>query len=390
MLRSVRILHTSDIHLGRMAGLGQATAAHHRLIEQSFERVCRAASEQADVLLIVGDLLDKEAVFGTFVEKAVSILSAALGASPSLRVVIVAGNHDPAFLYQRPEWRLLAERIYVATEPGLIELEDLDLGIVALPWQAAKALTWRQWPSGMRLVAAAHTCFPPHPMESPQNCVLIPEEAASWPVSYVALGHYHDTKIHAVGNTRLVYSGAPEIMDLGHVGKGQALWVTVREDGSVDFEPFATGELTGLGSQAWQWTELAEPRVQSLEARLAEMADAQALLRVRVQGPRERPAALDLAGILGKMADRFFCLDLRDETTPVPDVEAAAQAGDFTVLGRFVRLAHEALAEAEKRATTADQDTQALSGTGAAEEAAILREALLLGCYLLGGREEGQ
>ncbi len=382
MPQPVNLLHTGDIHLGRMAGLGQATAAHQQHIERAFARLTEAAAERADILLITGDLLDREALFGTFVERAVSGLATALAASDRLQIVLIAGNHDPASLYRRPEWRALSERVTIVTEPSLLEFEDLDLAMVTLPWLSGEALTWRSWPAGTRVVVAAHTCYPPPPHVG-QDCLLTPEEAAGWPASYIALGHYHSISTHLAGATPAVYAGAPEIMDLSHTGTGKAVWVTVAEEGPAAYEFFETGQLHGLGSQAWQWAELAEPRVETLRSRLEAIGDPRALLRVRLEGLRQGPLPLGDTELLDALTDRFFYLDVQDRTEPAPDLEELGDLPEMTVLGRFVKLAREALAEAERRAAQARQAGDGEADRAAREEAAALREALLLGCHLL-------
>jgi DNA repair exonuclease SbcCD nuclease subunit len=383
--RSVRVLHTGDVHLGRKAGLGHATRNHHRLIGEAFSKTAKLAAEQADLLLIAGDLFDDKALFGTFVEHAVKTLQEALDASQNLRVIVVAGNHDPPSIYHRPEWRVLEERVFIVTEPTLLELDDLELAVLALPWQPAKSLSWDGWPSGARVIAAAHACYPPPPAahSQPDNCVLTTEEVQRWPVSYVALAHYHKPSTHRVGETHLAYSGAPEVIDLDHTGQGQALLVTLNEKGAVSIKALATGQLKGLGIQEWQWDALPPPQRATLRSRLSQLADPLALLRVRLCGLRRQALSKELEEIREELSNSFFYLDIRDETVVAPDVEELGEGDDFTVLGRFVRIAKEQLDNAKARLERAQRENNAEEEAATREEIAVLQEALLLGTHLL-------
>lgn len=370
-----RIVHTADVHLGRMAGLGPCTARHHERVAQAFERVASLAAEGADLLLIVGDLIDCEAGYGAFADRAVAILQQALAASPSLRVVIISGNHDPPSLYERPEWQPLGERVIIVTEPCVLAPERLgvDMHLVALPWMAAERLTWNDWPSGP-VVVAAHACFPPPPQPRPEDCLLSRDEVARWPVAYVALGHYHTASEDRIANVPVVMSGAPEIMDLGHTGRGGAFIVTVEEDGRATYRWEETGELIGLGVQDLDWQELPRPRLEALRGWLEERADPAALLRVRLRGVAERPLHDSLDALRQDIADLFFFLDIVDETRPAIDLERAEEVG-IGLVRRVLELAREKVRQAEAE--------------GDAERAELIRlAAAMVYSQLAGGEEE--
>ena len=62
--KPLRIVHTSDVHLGAYAGSGDAKwNARRELMELTFERVIDLANEtNADALLIAGDFFDNDRV----------------------------------------------------------------------------------------------------------------------------------------------------------------------------------------------------------------------------------------------------------------------------------------------------------------------------------------
>jgi DNA repair exonuclease SbcCD nuclease subunit len=385
MAGMVRIVHCADIHLGCTAGLGERTRDHQARIAQAFERVVNLAAQQADLLLIVGDLLNSDAVYGSFVERAVGILHAALQASPKLWVVIVAGNHDPPPVYQRREWQVLGERVLMVTEPQALPLEAWELTVVALPWRAGEELSWGKWPAQGQTIVAAHACFPPPPKADPQDCVLTEREVANWPVAYVALGHYHSFGEHRVGSIPVVYSGAPEILDPSQAGIGRAVLVTLEPGAPARYEPIPTGSLRGLGEMVIRWHELPQPREEQLRQQLRAHTSKEALLRVRLQGLRERPLEEMRAQLAEELADQFYCLDIRDDTRPAADLASIASGAAAGLGGRVAEIARRQIEALRGRAEAALAAGNEEEARQAQEEAVVAQDAANLVLSLLQG-----
>ncbi len=380
-------MFAADVHVGRVGGLGERTAEHQKAVLQAFERVVDLAVAEADVLVIAGDLIDREAVWGTYIEQAVAVLQGALERAPELRVVIVAGNHDPARVYRRPEWRALGdERVFIAVEPQVLEAEQLgvDVSVVALPWADGEALSWDRWPDGPTVVAA-HACFPPPQGARGKNCVLTPEEAGRWPVSFVGMGHYHRTGEHRAGDVPVVMVGAPEIMDLGHAGRGQVAIVRVAGEGPAEYEMVQTGRLVGLGIETVQWQELAEPRIQALRKYVQERAGQDVVWRLRIEGITDRPLGEALVQIADELGDEFFFFDLQDRTEPMAELAAGGP-----LIERVVEIAQQRAEKAEQAAEEAKQRGDPQAERKYRDEARALREAAALVVHLLTSTGEGQ
>ena len=83
----VRMLHTSDVHIGHVKGPGE----HHADVCQCPALGLAAAvlEHQADVLMISGDLFDHARLSDITVGATLEIV-----ASPGRLVVIIPGNHD--------------------------------------------------------------------------------------------------------------------------------------------------------------------------------------------------------------------------------------------------------------------------------------------------------
>ena len=87
MNHTVRMLHTSDVHIGHVTGPGD----HHADVCQCPVLGLAAAvrEHQADVLMIAGDLFDHARLSDSTVAATLDIVT-----SPGVPVVIIPGNHD--------------------------------------------------------------------------------------------------------------------------------------------------------------------------------------------------------------------------------------------------------------------------------------------------------
>src|SRR5437868_773213 len=87
----MRFLHTSDWHLGQ--------TLHH--FERGYEHQCfldwlldTISAEQADALLIAGDIFDNANPSAASQKQFHRFLRQAKNRAPNLNIVIIAGNHD--------------------------------------------------------------------------------------------------------------------------------------------------------------------------------------------------------------------------------------------------------------------------------------------------------
>ncbi len=139
----MRILHTSDWHLGHtLYGLSREFE-HQRFLNWLVEALVR---ERVDVLLICGDVFDA-ANPGARASKAYfGFLAAAQAALPTLQIVVIAGNHDSAQRLQAPREILARMRVHVVGEPrgadGDLKVEEMvvplhDVGGSIGGWCAA-------------------------------------------------------------------------------------------------------------------------------------------------------------------------------------------------------------------------------------------------------------
>jgi DNA repair protein SbcD/Mre11 len=267
----VRILHTSDWHLGRSfhrVGMLDAQAAH---VDHLVEVV---RSESVDVVLVAGDVYDR-ALPGVDV---VGLLDDALSrlTASGATVVLSSGNHDSARRLGFGSRLFEAARVHVRTQPARCAepvLLDDAYGAVALypfpylePALAAPALGCPTGAAaepashqsvlaaamqavradlaarraGTRSVVAAHAFVVGGQVSESERDISVGGvasvgQATFAGVDYVALGHLH-------GRQRLAetvrYSGSPLAYSFSEVGHTKGSWlVTLGRSGVESVQP---------------------------------------------------------------------------------------------------------------------------------------------------------
>ncbi|WP_144876851.1 exonuclease SbcCD subunit D [Microbacterium sp. 1.5R] len=268
----MRILHTSDWHIGRTFHGNSTMDALADVLGALAEQV---RQNQVDVVVIAGDVFDSATPAGG----AYTLLSDALVAlsDTGARVIVTSGNHDSAARLGF-QARLLRDGIHVLTDPLAIgtpiTVEDehgpvqffgipyLEPAIVRQHWPEAELRTQAQTVahamdlvrSGMqahpgRSVAISH-CFSAGvdatlglEREVRQGGLdVVPLSVFDGP-DYVALGHIHGRQQIS---ERVRYSGAPLHYSFGEQSKPRGSWLV---------------DLDAQGLAAVEWLALPVPRL---------------------------------------------------------------------------------------------------------------------------------
>jgi exonuclease SbcD len=87
----MRLLHTSDWHLGQTLHNFDRTYEHQRFLDWLLDTI---VAEQADALLIAGDIFDNSNPSAASQRQLYRFLQQARGRMPQLDIVVIAGNHD--------------------------------------------------------------------------------------------------------------------------------------------------------------------------------------------------------------------------------------------------------------------------------------------------------
>ncbi|MCZ4067606.1 exonuclease SbcCD subunit D C-terminal domain-containing protein [Microbacterium sp. H37-C3] len=277
----MRILHTSDWHIGRTFHGHSTLDALRGVLE---ELTAQVREHEVDVVVVAGDVFDSAApAAGCY-----ALLSDTLRgiADTGARVIVTSGNHDSAARLGF-QAGLLREGIHVLTDPAAvgtpITIADADgpVHFYGIPY-LEPALLRHLWPEarsqaavidramglvrddlavrGGRSVAIAH-CFAagveptPHLERDIQQGGLdvVPLSAFAG-VDYMALGHIHGRQQLAPA---VRYAGAPLHYSFGEGEKPRGSWLV-----DLDADGFADA----------RWLELPVPRrVVTLRGPLADV-----------------------------------------------------------------------------------------------------------------------
>ncbi|MBV6324988.1 exonuclease SbcCD subunit D C-terminal domain-containing protein [Duganella violaceipulchra] len=125
----MRLLHTSDWHLGQSLHNFERTYEHQHFLDWLLDTV---AAEQADALLIAGDIFDNANPSAASQKQLYRFLQQARERVPHLNLVVIAGNHDSPGRLEAPGPLLEAHGTRVVGSvqrkaDGEIDLEQLVL-----------------------------------------------------------------------------------------------------------------------------------------------------------------------------------------------------------------------------------------------------------------------
>lgn len=267
----MRILHTSDWHIGRSFH-GHATLDALRGVLENL--VAQVRESGVDVVVLAGDVFDSAApaasCYGLLTDTLVALSEA------GARVVVTSGNHDSAARLGFQS-ALLREGITVITDPGAVgvpvTIDDdhgpvhfygipyLEPAIVRHRWEGVELRSQAQTIAhamglvradaserGGRSVVISH-CFAAGVESTPGvereirqgNLDVVPLSAFDGP-DYVALGHIHGRQRLS---ERVRYAGAPLHYSFGEGDKPRGAWLV---------------ELDAAGLREVEWIDLPIPR----------------------------------------------------------------------------------------------------------------------------------
>ena len=205
--RKIRIIHTSDTHLGD----DWDPAAAERALSAVVDGVHRL---NADALLIAGDVFDNARISDAVLEFFLGEMSRA-----SVPAVILPGNHDlydGDTLYRRAPFSDAPLNLHIisGTQGQTLTFPELDLDI----WgRAMDSHTPSFRPlagipverNGRWLVGIAHGHFHFPDDTEERSSPIRPHEIAEAGCDYIALGHWERFEDVSQGGVTAYYSGSP-------------------------------------------------------------------------------------------------------------------------------------------------------------------------------------
>ncbi len=377
-MKSIRFIHTSDIHLDTsFSGSGFPSRLGDRkreAIRGTLRRILEDARRHSvRFVLVAGDLFEHDRVTPDTVEF-LKQLFARLG---DIRVFISPGNHDPFIHgspYREEQWPV---NVHIFREESFRSIELPDVGIrisgfgfahnrlEAHPFSTLPAL-----PDDLVNIVLAHASDVSRvPAGKVRHGPFSIEEIAGKNIRYCALGHYHQQA--AVANSldaaQVWYSGIPEGRAWDEEGPCGYLLGEI-DNGKIKVEGQTCNQypLRTIALDCDGFTS----REQILDGILQHRGssfDAGTILRIRLQGTLDAKLDLSLSQLEERLAGQALHIEWQDETAPSMDFDSIAH--ERTLRGRFVKTMNEHIAAASE------------------EERPLLERARLYGSEALLGRE---
>ena len=366
ILKSVKILHLADIHIGAaqsFLGAGANMRRYETLM--TFERIIDTAREQnVQVIAAAGDIFDSNNV----PEELIAPVFAKITAVPDIKVVFAAGNHDPLTAESPFKTRKLPQNLYVlGVTDDCITFDDIKLRVYGRSFESVYMAGEERFslapPDDNYINLMVLHGDMRSDMGSPYNSVT-PRFIESSGMDYIALGHIHKrTEIQRLGKTFFAYSGCPEGMGFDELGeKGVYMGEISKGENRLEFLLTARRmclyekiDVTGSETNA----AAAEKILAVLKEKYGENY-AENLFKIELTGT----ADVNTAEIQGRLGALYF-VKLRDKTESPVNYDELSR--EISLKGLFVKNMLSRLNAAEK------------------EEKENLKEALKLGLKAFDG-----
>jgi DNA repair exonuclease SbcCD nuclease subunit len=224
--RKIRLIHTSDTHLGDSWSPGAAERALTAVVDG-------VHTLAADALLIAGDVFDNARIPDSLLEFFVAEMKRV-----AVPAIILPGNHDlydAGSLYRRAPFESAPPNLHIirGTNGETIRFESLTLDVWGRamdnhtpsfrPLAGMRATKEDHW-----LVAMAHGHFHFPDDTEQRSSPIYGRQVAEAPCHYLALGHWERFEDVSQGDVTAFYSGSP----MGAASQRGEVAVNV-----VDFDP---------------------------------------------------------------------------------------------------------------------------------------------------------
>ena len=238
----MKLIHIADPHLGAVPDSGFPWSADRaRALWQTFSQaVSRAEEEQADLLLIAGDLFHRQPL-----KRELKEVNALFSRLTHTRVVLIAGNHDyisASSNYRQFSW---CPQVIFFRESRLqrVLFPELNTAVYGRSYHSredtAPLYPWRPIEDdGTIRILLAHGGDEKH-------CPYNRKELSRAGFHYVALGHIH--KPNSVFSDHVVNPGALEPIDSNDLGPhGYVIAEVTREQADIRWGPCASAGYLSL------------------------------------------------------------------------------------------------------------------------------------------------
>ena len=340
----MKFIHMADVHWGMIPDSDKPWSKDRAqaLKDSLTEAVKKAKELDVDLILISGDLFHRQPLGKDL--KEVNYLFSTI---PSIRVVIIAGNHDkirPNSVVLSFDW---SSNVTFIKDEELtsVYFEDINTEVTGFSYHSSEIrenlLDQLTAPSDEKIhILMAHG--------GDQNHLPFDRQAlANTNFSYIALGHIH--KHEVLAENKMAYPGSPEPLDKTETGPhgiyfGEISFST-RKVTSLAFIPISKVQYIPLIVNITPATtnmELEDRIAQEIKKRGAEN-----IYRFRIRGMRDPDITFDLE----VLSSRWKIVEIIDESEPVYDFSALFAEHPGDMIGFYIQaLQKEDMSPVEKKA----------------------------------------
>ncbi len=369
----LRILHTSDLHLGaKFTFLGLKGKEHRRQLLATFSQIIDLAiTAQVDLFIIAGDLFDSNNPSRQTVDAVLSGFRHLDNAG--IDIVITPGTHERIgrdCIYLHEFWNDFSQ-LTIFGEGGWNSKKLKNIKTTVYGWgydgrhpgDILKQLRLDPADDSHFRIGILHGSLLRRGMVEDDEVIFSQESLEQCGLDYLALGHWHSFLDCSQGKTKAFYPGPPEPIAVGDNG-GKVILVTLSREDSSEIKPVQVGKRRFIRKVINM--EMVSDSVQ-LKNMLKEWADLDCFLSVSLRGPTLFPDLIDLDELEEELSPLFFGIRISNESFPAPQFLDKFRSTGL-VTSEFVRIAEEHIKNS--------------SG----EERLIAEEALRLGLAYLEGR----
>lgn len=313
----MKILHTSDTHLGReLSNIDPMTMVSKRGLDylESFKNVCKIAlSEKVELFIIAGDMFDTPSPPQFYIIESMKMLKKVSKAG--ITTLIINGNTDSSTKNNPLAYLAEIDNVYVVTKPDTFIFGSYD--IICVPYSVGSFSNILQdmlsLSSSDRKILVSHILLEEAKRGSEVfesidsnyivNLSIIPDKFV-----YVALGHAH--KFQQVSNLPIFYSGSTERLDFSEENEDKYALV-VEIDGSITVKPYRlltrSMHTFNVDCSNLKYNELLKRIDEIIEANKEIILNS--IVRLRLYNlDREEGKNIDLLDIKNRFSNSFECI----------------------------------------------------------------------------------
>ncbi len=330
----MKIIHTSDIHLGaHFVGLKLAGDKLRAGLKSTFSRIIDyAIKEKADLFIIAGNLFKNTDVsknLQNFVADELSRLD-------SIPAIILPGQTDGSSDYAFwKSWDSLnsLKDVYLLADRKnpFISLEELDCTVYGFP----EILPNDHHHDDASPTARQTTKYHIGVLCRSPDEVKAKTEDAGLNLDYICLGGSDSFRDLSDSGINAAYSGSPEKLDFDQQNAGNIAIV------EIDSGNKATIARVDIGSFSWRSVEIKANEIfnnDDLVDKIKPLSGTDTLLRLKLTGLALFESSLEPDYIQQLLENEFMYLDIIDEMKVLPENISEVKVSEKTILGQYIKL----------------------------------------------------